>query len=172
MAHSKHFLISLTRLPISKQIREGKLQFESRHFKSKPGPTSKNSNEEEFLMVMMRLRAGLPLRDSAQRFGLSVLSVSKICTAWINLMYFERKKLCEMPDWDQAVTAKQFSQFPHLQIVLDCTEIFCEKPSSLQANKEVYSNYKGHTTVKYLVGISPHPAVVYVSKGVGWSCLR
>lgn len=65
------------------------------------------------------------------------------------------------------MTAKQFSQFPHLRIVLDCTEIFCEKPSSLQANKEVYSNYKSHTTFKYLVGISPHPAVVYVSKAWG-----
>ena len=149
----------------------GQATVESRHFseayKSKPGPTSKNSNEEEFLMVMIRLRAGLPLRDLAQRFALSVSSVSKICTAWINLMYFELKKLCQMPDWDQTVTAKQFSQFPHLRIVLDCTEIFCEKPSSLQANKEVYSNYKSQTTFKYLVGISPHPAVVYVSKAWG-----
>lgn len=70
----------------------GQATVESRHFseayKSKPGPTSKSSNEEEFLMVMIRLRAGLPLRDLAQRFGLSVSSVSKICTAWINLMYF------------------------------------------------------------------------------------
>ena len=118
-------------------------------------------------MVMIRLRAGLPLRDLAQQFGLSVSSVSKICTAWINLMYFELKKMCQMPDWDQTVTAKKFSQFPHLRIVLDCTEVFGEKPSSLQANKEVYSNYKSHTTFKYLVGISPHPAVVYVSKAWG-----
>ena len=149
----------------------GQATVEIRHFseayKSKTGPTSKNSTAEEFLMVMMRLRAGLPLSDLDQRFGLSVSSVSKICTAWINLMYFELKKLCQMPEWDQTVNAKQFSQFPHLRIVLDCTEIFCEKPSSLQANKEVYSNYKSHTTFKYLVGISPHPAVVYVSKAWG-----
>ena len=52
-------------------------------------------------------------------------------------------------------------------IVLDCTEIFCEKPSSLQASKEVYSNCKSHNTLKYLVGISLHPAVVYVSKAWG-----
>lgn len=61
----------------------GQATVESRHFseayKSKPGPTPKNSTEEEFLMVMMRLRAGLPLRDLGQRFGLSVSSVSKIC---------------------------------------------------------------------------------------------
>lgn len=34
-------------------------------------------------------------------------------------------------------------------------------------SQEVYSNYKSHTTFKYLVGISPHPAVVYVSKAWG-----
>ena len=83
---------------------------ERRHFseayKSKPGPTSKNSTEEEFSMIMMRLRAGIPLRDLGQRFGLSVSSVSKICTAWINLMYFELTKLCQMPEWDQTVNAK------------------------------------------------------------------
>ena len=155
----------------------GQAAVESRHFseayKSKPGPTSNNSNEEEFLMVMIRLRAGIPLRDLAhQQFGLSVFSVSKKCTAWINIMYFELKKLCQMPDWHQTVTATQFSQFPHLRIVLDCTEIFCEKPPSLQANKEVYSNYKSHTTFKYLVGISPHPAVVYVSKAWGGRDLK
>ena len=72
-----------------------------------------------------------------------------------------------MPEWDKTTTAKQFSQFPNLRDILDCTEIFCKKPSSLQANKEVYSNYKSHTTFKYLVGISPHPAVVYVSKAWG-----
>lgn len=57
----------------------GQATVESRHFsetyKSKPGPTSKNSTEEEFLMVMMRLRAGLHLRDLGQRFGLCVLSI-------------------------------------------------------------------------------------------------
>lgn len=97
----------------------GQATVESRHFseayKSKPGPTSKNSTEEEFLMVM--IRAGLPLRDLSQQFGLSVSLVSKICTVWINLMYFELKKLFQMPEWDQTVTTKQFSQFPHLWIV-------------------------------------------------------
>ena len=68
----------------------GQATVESRHFletyKSKPGPTSKNSTEEEFLMAM--IRAGLPLRDLSQQFGLSVSLVSKICTAWINLMRY------------------------------------------------------------------------------------
>ena len=41
------------------------------------------------------------------------------------------------------------------------------KPSSLQENKEIYSHYKSRNTFKYLVGTSPHPAVVYVSRAWG-----
>lgn len=135
-------------------------------YEFKPGPAAKLSPEEEFFMTMVRLRAGLTLYDLSQRFGLAMSSVSKIFSAWINIMYFELKALCEMPDW-HSVTAKQFANFPDLKVILDCTEIFVEKPSSLQANKEVYSNYKSHTTFKYLVGISPHPAIVYVSRAWG-----
>ena len=63
--------------------------------------------------------------------------------------------------------AKQLSKFPCLKVIIDCTEIFTQKPSCLQANKEIYSNYKGHTTFKFLVGIDPHGAIVYVSQAWG-----
>ncbi len=42
-----------------------------------------------------------------------------------------------------------------------------EKPSNLQARKELYSNYKGRETIKFMVGISPQLAVNFVSAGYG-----
>lgn len=135
-------------------------------YSSKPGPSSYLSLEEEFFMVMVRLKVGLMGKDLGQRFGLSPSAVSKIFASWINLMYVELKVLCEMPDCTSE-KAKQFKGFPLLRIILDCTEIFTQKPSSLKANREVYSNYKSHSTFKYLVGISPHPAVVFVSRAWG-----
>ena len=51
----------------------------------------------------------------------------------------------------------QLSKFPCLKVIIDFTEIYTQKPSCLhQANKAIYSNYKGHTTFKFLVGIDPH----------------
>ena len=73
-----------------------------------------------------------------------------------------------MPGYgDDLGKAEQFSKFPDLKVIVDCTEIFTQKPSSLKANKEVYSNYKSHTTFKFLVAINACAAVVYVSRGWG-----
>lgn len=119
---------------------------------------------------MIGLKVGLPRTDLSKQVGLPVFSVSKICTAWNRFIYFEVNKLCQMPEWDRYLTVKQFSQFPHLQIVLDCIKIFCTKPSSLKTNKVVFGNDKRHTTFKYLVGTTPHPAVVCF-EGMPPACL-
>ena len=49
-------------------------------------------------------------------------------------------------------------------MVLDCTEVFAERPSELRARKQLFSNYKHHSAIKFLVGSSPSESVVYVSK--------
>ena len=48
--------------------------------------------------------------------------------------------------------------------IIDCSEIFIERPSSLSARAETYSNYKSHNTVKFLIAISPTGAIIFVSK--------
>ena len=71
-----------------------------------------------------------------------------------------------MPDYrycDDLGKAEQFSKFPDLAVTVDCTEIFTQKPSSLKANKEIYSNYKSHTTFKLSVAINACAAIVYLS---------
>ena len=57
-------------------------------------------------------------------------------------MYLELKDWCEMPDCESSEKAKQLGKFPMVRVILDCTEIYTEKPSSLQANKAIYSHYK------------------------------
>ena len=51
--------------------------------------------------------------------------------------------------------------------IIDCTEIFTERPFSLNARAQTWSNYKHHNTVKYLIGITPAGAVSFVSDGWG-----
>ena len=48
--------------------------------------------------------------------------------------------------------------------IIDCSEIFIERPSSLSAQAETYSTYKNHNTVKFLIAISPTGAIIFVSK--------
>ncbi|VDI19094.1 Hypothetical predicted protein [Mytilus galloprovincialis] len=42
-----------------------------------------------------------------------------------------------------------------------------ERPTNLRSRGETYSNYKSHNTAKYLVGISPHGQIMFISKAFG-----
>ena len=48
-------------------------------------------------------------------------------------------------------------KFSTVRVIIDCTEIFTQKPSSL------FSSYNNLTTFKGLIGISPHGSVTFVS---------
>ena len=50
------------------------------------------------------------------------------------------------------------------RVVTDCTEVRCQTPSSLHLNGQLFSNYKNHTTLKGLIGISPGDAITFISQ--------
>ena len=50
---------------------------------------------------------------------------------------------------------------------LDCTKIFIERPSDLLSRAQVWSNYKHHSTIKFLIGITPQGTISYVSECAG-----
>ena len=52
-------------------------------------------------------------------------------------------------------------------MIIDCTEVFIERPSDLLASAQVWSNYKHHSTVKFLIGITPQGTISFVSKCAG-----
>ncbi|PFX34809.1 Fucolectin [Stylophora pistillata] len=56
------------------------------------------------------------------------------------------------------------AKYKSTRVIIDCTEVRCQLPSSLQLNGELFSSYKNHTTLKGLVGISPSGAVTFVSQ--------
>lgn len=49
-------------------------------------------------------------------------------------------------------------------VIIDCFEIFMERPSNLQARASTWSNYKHHNTVKVLIGITPQGVISFVSE--------
>ena len=57
--------------------------------------------------------------------------------------------------------------WPSIVIVMDCIEVFIKAPSDLQANKEVFSNYKQHDPDKFLVATSQNMTAFFISHG--WS---
>ena len=53
---------------------------------NRKGPKKKLSLEQEFLLIMMRLRLGLLQEDLAWRFQVSDTTVSKVVTTWTRLL--------------------------------------------------------------------------------------
>ena len=50
-----------------------------------------------------------------------------------------------------------------VSIIIDCFEIFIERPSNLEARATTWSNYKHKNTVKVLLGITPQGVISFVS---------
>jgi len=134
----------------------------------KSGPKRKLSVWQEFTLVLQRLRLGLLERDLADRYRVSVSTVSDIIRTWIKFMKSELQYLCIVwPSKEQLkfYMPSMFKElYPELVSIIDCTELRMESPSSLDKQSMCYSSYKSHTTMKALVGITPNGAVSFVSE--------
>jgi len=49
-------------------------------------------------------------------------------------------------------------------VVIDCFEVFIEKPTNLLATAQTFSSYKHYNTIKLLIGITPQGTVSYASE--------
>lgn len=149
---------------------EGKHVPDSRAYlkngKKKPGLKRRLTALEEFWMVLVRLKVGLFVRDLSDRFGISPGHFSKIFSTWVNFLCLEFMQLFPFAAQSDvfANMPLQFSQYPKTRVIIDCTEIFVEVPSSMQAQSETWSNYKHHNSFEILVCISPNGQVTFVSQ--------
>lgn len=126
--------------------------------------------EDHLLIVLMKLRLGLTNTDIAYRFKVSKSVISKILRSWLPILAKDLKPLISWPS-KKAVGRKMprcfKKKFSRCRCVIDCTEIFIERPTNLTARAQTWSNYKHHNTMKYLVGITPAGAISFLSPGWG-----
>ncbi|XP_062585919.1 uncharacterized protein LOC134247604 [Saccostrea cucullata] len=121
---------------------------------------------DEFFVFLCRIRQGFPEQDLAVRFCVSQTSISRILITWSNYLY---AMLGSLPLWpSRTVVNRNMPEsfrltYPFTRVILDCTEIKVQTPSSKVLNSQIYSNYKSHTTFKGLVGITPCGTVSFVS---------
>ena len=122
---------------------------------------------DQLVLVMMKLRLATPHKDLAYRFGVHVSRVTKIFHYWIDIMSRELQQLISWPDHElvrETLPDCFKPKYTRTKCIIDCSEVFIQRPTSLSARAETYSSYKSHNTVKFLVAISPTGAIIYVSK--------
>ena len=128
----------------------------------KPGPKRKLTLEQEFLLVLMKLRLGIMVEDLAFRFKVSPRKVSQIFIIWMKLI---SKELSVLVIWPSLSRIK--STFPNcfkrlyhnVRVTIDCTELYMVTPSSFVMQACLYNDYMHHSTVKFLVTITPDGAL-------------
>lgn len=125
----------------------------------------------QLLLTLIKLRLNLHFTLLAYHFKISRTTASTYFETIIDILYQTLQQFIIWPD--RSVAKKNipscFQEAFHdkTTIILDCFEVFIEKPPSLKTQVQCWSNYKHHNTVKFLIGITPQGTVSYISKAWG-----
>ncbi|XP_058630013.1 uncharacterized protein LOC131539429 [Onychostoma macrolepis] len=120
---------------------------------------------DELFLCLVYLSLGLKEKDLGDQFNIHQSTVSRIIKTWVNFLYtlLGAVGIWMSPEDIRATMPSVFGKYSDTQVIVDCTELKCQTPSSLLLQREMFSQYKSHTTLKGMIGVSPHGAVTFVS---------
>lgn len=104
-------------------------------------------------MFMHKLSVGSLDHDLADKFKVHQLTVSHNTVTWADFLI---RRYGIWPFWPSREQVKHFMPiasnklFPSTRVVVGCTDIAVQAPSSLFLRSEMYSSYQGQTTLKCL----------------------
>jgi hypothetical protein len=116
--------------------------------------------KDDYLAYWIYVRAGVTMNFAESIVGCSTGRMSDIFHGWSNVLDDKLKQMFPRPTRSQMLR-----RFPQRTIegdgharnwaLLDAVEIFAQKSSNNNVASSTHSEYKKHTTVKFLVGCCP-----------------
>ncbi|KAJ7995587.1 hypothetical protein DPEC_G00246130 [Dallia pectoralis] len=122
---------------------------------------------DELFLFLNYLSTGCTQRELGHRFNIHRTTASRIITTWAN--FLAAVCIWMTPEEITANLPTEFKEYADTQVIVDCTELRCQTPSSLVLQSEVYSHYKSHCTFKAMIGMAPHGPLTFVSALYGGS---
>ena len=98
-----------------------------------------------YLFFLSWLRLGLPLKHTAWLFNLSKSAASRYIITRANFIYFKFGCVPIRPTKDIVIETMPEcfkATYPNTRVIIDCTELFCQKPCSLTIQSSLFSHYK------------------------------
>jgi hypothetical protein len=133
----------------------------------KRGPRPSLSPVNQLFLLLVWLKCGFSLSHTVWLFDTPKSTVSRYIITWINFLYFS---LGGLPIWPTKEQVQETmpecfkTTYPTTRCIIDCTELFCQSPSSLSIQSSLFSYYKHHVTYKGLLGIAPSGAITFISQ--------
>lgn len=103
---------------------------------------------------------------------LVLMQVFQLCEprVWHKLIHIIHNRLEFLIEWPERDVLKATMPMAfreafgcRVAVIVDCFEVFIERPSNLLARAQTWSNYKHHHTVKFMIGVAPQGYASYIS---------
>ncbi|XP_071575643.1 uncharacterized protein [Temnothorax nylanderi] len=127
------------------------------------------SAKNRLLLFLMKMKLGISFSALGCIFNISKVTASSIFYSTLNTLYEKTKTWLFWPSREaiKKTMPQSFVNYPNCRAIIDCTELKCDTPPTVEQRALMYSSYKSCFTVKYLIAISPSGLITFVSKGYG-----
>ena len=137
---------------------------------SKLSGSKKMSREQKMLLFLMKIKLNL----SFTVLGALFCVCDGTAGHWFYHVKDKMTELAKIGVWwfdrgtVNARMPKTFRElYPKCRCTIDCTELFTQKPGKQRQRVQMYSTYKSHFTIKYLIGCAPSGETTFISRGFG-----
>ncbi|KAK8774260.1 hypothetical protein V5799_011206 [Amblyomma americanum] len=122
------------------------------------------SKADRLALFLMKLKTGLTYSALGALFGIHRTTAARCFLSVLNTLYVKTQ------DWIQwyqdsevlATTPDYFKvHYPECEVVVDCEEVRVERPAPVEI-RNLYSNSKGTFSAKFLFGIAPNGALMFL----------
>ena len=114
--------------------------------------------KDKVALTLMKMKLNISYRALAAIFGISPWTASRWFQETLRFLAQASKKgVTWLPkDIIQKRMPPSFrALFPTCRCIVDCSEIYIEKPAKQKQNVLCFSNYKSHLTGKFFVAVAP-----------------
>ncbi|XP_076621599.1 uncharacterized protein LOC143342003 [Colletes latitarsis] len=127
-------------------------------------------DQSKIIMTLMKLKHNISysiLKVLFTRY--SIASCRQIILNIIDILYDCLKEAIYFPNKDEISKNIPicFNNFKVGRVVLDCTEIFIQKPKNLCCQISIYSQYKHRYSIEYMTGVTPGGLICFISNTYG-----